>query len=40
MRMKLKNIINQENKKKIKRMRTKFGIKIKWNKIMRDKINE
>jgi hypothetical protein len=30
MRMKLKNIINQENKKKtIKRMRTKFGIKIK-----------
>jgi hypothetical protein len=37
----LKNKINQENDKKkivIKRMKKKSNIKIKWNKIIRDEI--
>ena len=32
--MKLKKINLKNDKKRIKRMRTKFDIKIKWNKMM------
>jgi hypothetical protein len=40
--MELKNNINQEKKKKvaIKRIRTKSGIKIKWNNMIRDEIEK
>jgi len=40
MEMKLKQNLISERIKKIKRMRIKFNIKIKWNLIIRDKIEE
>jgi hypothetical protein len=40
MEMKLKQNLISERIKKIKRMRVKFDIKIKWNLIIRDKIEE